>query len=248
MLLKIFEIAKSFRSGEDTNSPDHLFEFTMLEWYNTQLSYRQLAMEVAGFINFSLTAFHHKKAAITEVSVTRVFQEYMGIDLGEQFLVSNTWDFIIDLAINKGLSLDKKKISLDDAYYYLFLNFVEPKLLENNREKILILYDYPSFQGAMAKATSQCDGFTERFEVYFRGKELANGYGELCDSALLMKRLKEFASINSEPYGRRFEVDMDFLNSLDDIPQASGVALGLDRLMMILLGAVSIQELSPFGY
>ncbi len=104
-----------------------------------------------------------------------------------------------------------------------------------------ILDEYPSVQAALAKPARD-PRIAERFELYVCGVEVANGFGELSDAAEQRRRLEQEMSEKQRLYGERYPIDEDFLAALAQMPQASGIALGLDRLVMLATGAARIDQ------
>ena len=108
--------------------------------------------------------------------------------------------------------------------------------------KITVLYEYPSCEAALARACSHDARVAERFELYACGVELANGFGELTDAAEQRRRFEEEMEIKQRLYGERYPIDEELLEALAMMPDASGVALGLDRLIMLAAGATRIDQ------
>jgi elongation factor P--(R)-beta-lysine ligase len=126
-----------------------------------------------------------------------------------------------------------------DIFSRVLVEKIEPAL---GRGRPTILYEYPAVQSPLARPKASDPRLAERFELYACGVELANGFGELTDAAEQRRRLEEQMAEKQRIYGERYPVDEDFLEALDIMPQASGIALGFDRLVMLATGAISIDQ------
>jgi lysyl-tRNA synthetase class 2 len=126
-----------------------------------------------------------------------------------------------------------------DIFSRVLVEKIEPAL---GRGRPTILYEYPAAQSPLARPKASDPRLAERFELYACGVELANGFGELTDAAEQRRRLEEQMAEKQRIYGERYPVDEDFLAALDVMPEASGIALGFDRLVMLATGAVSIEQ------
>jgi lysyl-tRNA synthetase class 2 len=115
---------------------------------------------------------------------------------------------------------------------------VEPRL---GMERPCILYEYPVCEAALAQVSARDPRVAERFELYACGVELANGFGELTDPIQQRERFERDMAKKEKLYGVRYALDEDFLAALSHMPPASGVALGFDRLVMLVTGAPNID-------
>ena len=135
-------------------------------------------------------------------------------------------------------------IAADDTWGDIFSRIlaekVEPRLGEGARATIL--YEYPLPQAALARAKAGSDKVAERFELYACGVELANAFAELTDVAEQRTRFTQAMDEKERIHGERYPVDADFLDALAVMPQASGIALGFDRLVMLATGAERIDQ------
>jgi lysyl-tRNA synthetase class 2 len=134
------------------------------------------------------------------------------------------------------------EVSDDDDWSDMFSKIltlrVEPRL---GMERPCILYEYPVCEAALAQVSPRDGRLAERFELYACGVELANGFGELTDPAVQRTRFERDMAKKEKIYGRRYPLDEDFLAALAHMPPASGVALGFDRLVMLVTGAPNID-------
>jgi lysyl-tRNA synthetase class 2 len=135
------------------------------------------------------------------------------------------------------------RIADDDSFADIFsrvlVERIEPRLGDG---RPTILYEYPSALSALARPAAGDPRVAERFELYVCGVELANGFGELTDAAEQRARLTAEMDLKERRYGERYPLDEDFLAALAAMPQASGVALGFDRLVMLATGAPRIDD------
>ena len=131
----------------------------------------------------------------------------------------------------------------DDTWSDLFskalTEFIEPKL---GHGRPTVLYDYPACEAALARRSTADPRLAERFELYACGVELANAFGELTDAAEQRRRFEAEMDEKERIYGERYPLDEDFLAALGLMPETSGIALGLDRLVMLLTGARRIED------
>lgn len=249
---KIFELARVWRNGESFSSPTHNPEFTLLEWYRTGADYRDIMGEVEELVR-ELLEKTLREAGFEAVAtspnpwprmrVVDAFKTFAGIDISGTFPDEKDpekyWRPLISLAEKKGYG---KGLSLDDAFYLIVLNEIEPEL---RKMPAVFLCDYPYFQAAFSRASA--DGrYGERFELYARGLELANGYSELTDPVEQKKRFEEGNAIRKSRAKAPGAIDPDFLEGLSRIPKTGGVALGFDRLLMLLSGSEKIGDVILF--
>jgi lysyl-tRNA synthetase class 2 len=128
----------------------------------------------------------------------------------------------------------------DDIFFRIFLEHVEPRL---GFGVPCILYDYPVSMAALSRPKPDDPRLAERFEVYVCGLELANAFGELTDAAEQRARFAADMDLKEMLYGERYPIDEDFLDALEHgLPECSGIALGLDRLVMLCAGARRIED------
>jgi lysyl-tRNA synthetase class 2 len=135
------------------------------------------------------------------------------------------------------------KISEDDTWSDIFskvlVEHIEPNL---GQGRLTILFEYPAPEAALARTNPSDPRVAERFEVYACGVELANGFGELTDTKEQRRRFGLAMDEKERRYGERYPLDEDFLAAVAEMPQASGVALGFDRLVMLASGALRVDQ------
>jgi len=173
------------------------------------------------------------------ISIHKLFLKYTNIDL----LKNKDFKTFKKTAKNKGISTSACQ-DWDDIFFKIFLNKIERKL---GFDKPIFIYDYPSSQAALAKKKKSNPFWAERFELYIAGIELTNGFSELIDSKEQKERLKKEQKLRKKLKKTVFEIDNEFLELLDQIKSPSaGIALGLDRLIMLLLNKKTIEEVLLF--
>ncbi|MDQ0560717.1 lysyl-tRNA synthetase class 2 [Rhizobium mesoamericanum] len=241
--------AHVYRNRE--RGPLHHPEFTMLEWYRVDERYESLMLDCVRIL--ALAAETMKTAQLTykgrdcdpfaapdRISVAAAFERYAGIDL----LASVSVDGATDRA---HLANQVKRIGMrfadDDGWADLFsrvlVERVEPHL---GFGRVTILDEYPVSEAALARPSARDPRVAERFEVYACGVELANGFGELTNPAEQRRRFEIEMSEKARIYGESYPLDEDFLDALAIMPEASGIALGFDRLVMLATGASRIDQ------
>jgi elongation factor P--(R)-beta-lysine ligase len=243
----IFEFARVFRDRERGDL--HLPEFTMLEWYRANSPYEAVvadtcaviaeAARATGISQFSFRGQSADPLAAPErVTVAAAFQRFVGIDLLSTIAGGKANRAALALAAG-----EKVRIAEDDTWSDIFskilVEHVEPRL---GQGRLTVLYEYPVVEAALARVKPGDSRVAERFEVYAAGLELANGFGELTDAAEQRRRFEAAMDEKARRYGERYPLDEDFLGAVAQMPQASGVALGFDRLVMLASGALRIDQ------
>jgi lysyl-tRNA synthetase class 2 len=244
---KIVEFARVFRDRE--HGALHLPEFTMLEWYRAGSSYDVVmadciaviarAAKTTGIGTFSFRGRQADPFAEPEwLTVAAAFDRFSGIDLLKTVIGGEG-----DRAALAEAARGKVRIADDDTWSDLFskvlVEHVEPQL---GQGRLTVLFEYPTPEAALARAAPADSRIAERFEVYACGVELANGFGELTDAAEQRIRFMRAMDEKQSRYGERYPLDEDFLAAVAQMPEASGVALGFDRLVMLASGASRIDQ------
>jgi lysyl-tRNA synthetase class 2 len=231
----IYQICKAFR--DETCGKNHNHEFTMIEWYRVGLDYKSLMQEMKGLF----VVLKHDVEFIY-LSYQELFVKCYGfnphsIDLPSiREIVKNTVGTI--------QGLDNPTIA--DCLDILFSYGIEKTL--NNPKTVYFIYDYTIHQAALARKITNDNGTSvaARFEVFYDGVELANGYYELLDEEEYLDRFHEDRVVRRSQNKKDIQIDMELIDSLESIPECSGVALGLDRLLMSFEGIKNIKDLSIF--
>jgi lysyl-tRNA synthetase class 2 len=244
---KIFEFARVFRDRERGDL--HLPEFTMLEWYRANASYDAVmadsivitahAAQATGIGRFSFRGKTADPFAEPELlTVAAAFDRFAGIDL-----LATISDGDSDRAALARAAEGKARISDDDTWSDIFskilVEHVEPHL---GKGQMTVLFEYPAPEAALARTKASDPRVAERFELYACGVELANGFGELTDAGEQRRRFMAAMDEKQRRYGERYPLDEDFLAAVGEMPQASGTALGFDRLVMLASGAAKIDQ------
>jgi len=245
---KIFEFARVFRNRERGRL--HAPEFTMLEWYRAREDYRiviedslallRLAADVAEADRLShRDAACDPRAKADWLTVAGAFTHLAGIDLMATLSPEGIGDANALRSRARRGGID---VTDDDDWSDMFSKIltlrVEPRL---GMERPCILYEYPVCEAALARISPRNSRVAERFELYACGVELANGFGELTDAHLQRTRFERDMAKKEKIHGVRYPLDEDFLAALRLMPPASGVALGFDRLVMLVTGAPNID-------
>ncbi|AHG85597.1 protein YjeA [Bibersteinia trehalosi USDA-ARS-USMARC-190] len=228
----IFQLCRVFRNEEAGSR--HNPEFTMLEWYRPHFDMYRLINEVDDLLQQILEC-----EPAESYSYQFVFQTYVGLDP-----LSATRQQLVAKARENGLQCEDEE-ERDTLLQFLFSEVVEPNI---GKERPTAVYHFPATQAALAQISPEDHRVAERFEFYYQGLELANGFHELDDAKEQLHRF-ESDNLNREKMGLPpQELDRRFLQALKaGIPNCSGVALGVDRLIMIALNAKRIEEVMAFG-
>ena len=244
---KIFEFARVFRDRESGDL--HLTEFTMLEWYRANATYDAVmadsvviiahAAQATGIGLFSFRGRIADPFAEPELlTVAAAFERFAGIDLPATIDVGEGDRAALALAAR-----ERVRITDDDTWSDIFskvlVEHVEPNL---GQGRLTVLFEYPAPEAALARAKASDPRVAERFEIYACGVELANGFGELTDAREQRHRFTLAMDEKQRRYGERYPLDEDFLDAVAKMPEASGVALGFDRLVMLASGALRIDQ------
>lgn len=220
-----FEITRCFRNEEEV-SRLHNPEFTMLEWYRVGADYKKIMED---FENLFLKIIGKEKL------------EYQG----ETYNISLPWPRIsFEEAFKKYANRDIEDVK-DEDFYKIFFNEIEQKLKE--LKKPVILYDYPVSQAALARKSAKDPRFAERFEVFVAGVELGNCFSELTDYKEQRRRFIRDQALRKAQGKAKYPIDKDFLEALKTgLPASAGIAVGVDRLIMLAANVPSISDIILF--
>ncbi|AAO27230.1 putative lysyl-tRNA synthetase [Buchnera aphidicola str. Bp (Baizongia pistaciae)] len=230
----IYQISRSFRNNE-FGGPYHNPEFTMLEWYSPYCNMFDFMKKVEKFLVFCL-----KVVQVKYISYQRAFIKYLNIDP----LLAKKRELLDLINKFKFNHLISDCDSISTLLEILFTLKIEPNL---NNKKLIFVYHYPADQAILAAINDNDSRVSDRFEVFFKGVELGNGFYELTDQAEHIRRFK-LNNIQRRHKGIcSVEVDQFFLKSLSrGLPPCSGIAIGLDRLIMLSLNLKTINEVIAF--
>ena len=224
---KIFQICRCWREKERGNV--HLPEFSLLEWYRANRDYHSLMEECEGLIRFAATVI-----GLGEKIVFRNRE----IDL------SQPWERIsVNEAFRRYSKTSMTEALLQHVFDEVMVQEIEPNL---GVERPVFIYDYPAQRGALARLKREDPTVAERFELYIGGLELANGFSELIDPAEQRERFR-IENKDRQSFGKPvYPMPEKFLAELDTMPPSSGIALGVDRLVMVFLDVERIDEVVAF--
>ena len=244
---RIFSFAHVWRNRE--RGPRHSPEFTMLEWYRVGQGYDVLMADTMAFL--SLAGPLRYREAVCDpalepqrISVAEAFQAFAGIDL------LSTLDGSVSNRDALAAQVTDLRIAPDDTWSDIFSRVLSDKVEPHlGHGRVTILDRYPAAEAALARACTDDPREAERFEVYACGVELANGFGELTNPVEQRRRFEAEMDEKARIYGERYPIDESFLAALELMPEASGIALGFDRLVMLATGAPNIDDViwAPVG-
>lgn len=231
---KIFYLGKCFRDYESFGGT-HNPEFTMCEWYRANVDYFELMNDVE-----KLFKFISEKLGNKETDKLRNFERITMRDLWKRHVDVNLDDYLtkekmFGLCKSFGF-LPSEFEEYEDLFYRIFLNKIETNLIEPT-----IIYNYPAQMAALSKL-SEDNRYAERFEIYASGIELANAFSELTESEEQLKRLQEEREERIKLKKAVYDVDLEFIESLKNMPASAGIALGVDRLVMLFGGLQNIDN------
>ncbi|GJJ80997.1 elongation factor P--(R)-beta-lysine ligase [Pasteurella canis] len=228
----IFQLCHVFRNEE--SGRHHNPEFTMLEWYRPHFDMYRLINEVDDLLQQILDC-----PPTESLSYQFVFQEYVGLDplsVDREELIAKAKEYNL---------LSAEEEDRDTLLQFLFSTIVEPNI---GKEHPIAVYHFPATQAALAQISSEDHRVAERFEFYYQGLELANGFHELTDVNEQLRRFEQ-DNVQRQKIGLpQRAIDKRLLAALQaGVPNCSGVALGVDRLLMIALQAQTIKDVIAFG-
>jgi lysyl-tRNA synthetase class 2 len=247
---KIWQITNSYRNKEEL-SKIHNCEFKLLEWYRVNADYKDIMKDTEDLIYYihkklnrsDYLLYNNKKIDLRppwlRISCRQIFKDFLNLDILELYKDKKSF---LQKAKNENIQI-KSKDNEDTIFYRLFLTYIEPYLGIN---KPVILKDYPASLAALSVLTSD-NNFAERFEVYISGVELANAFSELIDPHEQFSRFKKEQKQGLKRGKEFYQIDMSFIKALKKgMPPSAGIALGVDRLVMLLLGKDSLKEVLLF--
>jgi len=230
-----YELGRVFRNGEF--GARHNPEFTLLEWYRVGWNHQQLMAETALLIQQTLMLVN-RQASMQALSYQQLFVDALAIDpfsaSVEQLRAPLT-----------DIHIDPSDLSRDDWLDLLLTHCIAPQF---PKDHITIIYDWPASQAALAKIRPGNPSVAERFELYLGHIELANGYHELNNRDEQRQRFLADLAMRKQRSHVQPPLDQALLEALPHLPDCAGVAVGIDRLLMILLGTEQISEVLSFDF
>ncbi|MEW5693691.1 MAG: amino acid--tRNA ligase-related protein [Candidatus Hydrogenedentota bacterium] len=246
---KIFQITKSFRNKEISRL--HNPEFTILEWYRNHSIVQDLISDSKNLISFIFNEFHIPGPTLEIVSYDSLFEEYLNLTPSD----FNSLDSLLGYLNGSGRILQSQHIlkniknssTLDEAINILYVNYIETILQKQKWNGII--YPFPSLFTTLSKNFLQNPALAERMELYLNGIEISNGFLEIDNYEDFINRLNVIYNYRQQNNLPIYPVDERYLELLKNnlLPPHSGIALGCDRLLMVLLGSHNIQDILPFS-
>ncbi len=245
----IFQFARVWRNGEA--SALHAPEFTMLEWYRADEPYEAVQDDCLALLRIAADIAQTGRfawrdracdphAEAQRLTVADAFTYHAGIDLLSTLSPAGSGDrnAFAAKARRAGFAVTEAD-NWSDIFSKVLAAAIEPRL---GLGQPTLLVEYPRCEAALAKAAPHDPRVAERFELYACGVELANGFGELTDPVEQRARFEAEMAEKQRIYGERYPIDEDFLAALTEMPPASGVAMGFDRLVLLATGAPRIDD------
>jgi elongation factor P--(R)-beta-lysine ligase len=234
-----YELGRVFRNGEAGGR--HNPEFTMLEWYRVGWDHQRLIDETVDLVQAAL-ALLQRNASVTTTSFRDLYRDRLGIDP----LTADETELQAALG---AIEIDPAGLGRDDWLDLLMTHRLQSGF---DRDSILVIYDYPASQCALAKVREGQGGevaVAERFELYLGPLELANGYHELTDADEQRMRFLRDHALRAERGTVQPPLDEALLEAIAaGLPACAGVALGVDRLLMAMLGSDRIADVLAFDF
>ena len=224
---QIFQISKCFRAAERGNK--HLPEFTMLEWYVAQFDYHQIMYQCEAMLINAFKDMGHDHDFAWQNRKISLASPWERISVADAFLK------YAPVTLEEALARDK--------FDEIMVEYIEPRL---GIDRPTFIYDYPAKLAALAKIKMNDPTVAERFELYIGGLELANGFSELTDANEQRQRFEEALKLRSTKNWARYFMPEKFLQALQTITPCAGIALCIDRLVMILANACQIDDVVAF--
>lgn len=224
---RIFQISKCFRAAE--RGDKHLPEFTMLEWYAIGFDYHQLMDQCQTLLIATLKDMGHNQDMVWQNKKIYLSPPWERITVADAFL--------------KYAPVTLEEALVQDKFDEILVDYIEPQLGIN---KPIFIYDYPAKLAALAKIKKSDPSVAERFELYIGGLELANGFSELTDADEQHRRFEDALRLRARKNWARYAMPEKFLQALQTMPPCAGIALGIDRLVMILANTCQIDDVVAY--
>ncbi len=251
---RIYSLGKVFRNGEI--APHHNPEFTLLEFYRAGADYHAIMDDLEQLVRRAAAAVRTvpghaplkvpvagKLVSLEERFERLTVREALRSRTGLDIAVLTTAETLREEAEKKGFRFSPGSLSFDDVFFQIFLTAVEPTL---GIDRPTFLIEYPASMASLARLKPGDGMVAERVELYFGGVELANGFSELTDAAEQRERLVEEQQLRQRQGMPVYPLDEKFLAAVGRMPECSGIAVGFDRLLMLLMEVESIDQVLLF--
>ncbi|MBU4264891.1 hypothetical protein KKC08_01795 [Patescibacteria group bacterium] len=250
-----FSISKTFRDSESIG-PSHNLEFTLLEWYEINKNYKHIAQTTQKLIlkthqhiqkrlnNSPTNILQYQNISIDlappwpTFTLKQLFKKYANIDLAKNL----TFSQIKKTAHKKGYNTKNIK-KWEPLYDQILLNEIEPNLPKN---KPIFIFDYPTRLSPFCVPCKNHPGFSQRFELYIAGIELANAYSELTSAKMLENNFKKELAFRQKHKLPTHPYDKELITSVKNFPKCTGIALGIERLAMLFANTTQISDVLYF--
>ena len=224
---RIFQFCKCFRAGE--RGGRHLPEFTILEWYVAGFDYTELMDQCEELLVAGLKTMGFDRHIVWQ---------------NKKIIIASPWERLtVADAFLKFAPISAQEALSQHRFDEILVEYIEPHL---GGERPTFLYDYPAPLAALARIKNSDPAVAERFELYIGGMELANGFSELTDADEQRKRFEEVSEARAAKHWASYAMPEKFLSSLKQMPPAAGIALGIDRLIMLLADTENIDDVVAF--
>jgi lysyl-tRNA synthetase class 2 len=224
---RIFQICRCWRDGERGSL--HLPEFTMLEWYRTHADYLSIMDDCEALV----------RSAAKAVGLTGEIRRQ-----GKTINLNGPWERLtVREAFSRYGKVSMEQALREDMFDEIMVCAIEPYL---GRETPTILMEYPLERGSLARKKQGAEDVAERFELYIGGLELANAFSELVDPKEQRSRFVQEQKLRADLGKTSYPLPEKFLNDLSTLPPSAGIAFGIDRLVMLLLDAETIDKVVAF--
>lgn len=239
---KVFEIARVFRNMGELGLQHHP-EFNMLEWYKPG-NYQNIMEDVESLILYLEQHFEGLAKAsgyswsngVERTTIEDCFQAYASIDLKKGISDHTYWRKQAEQILNEQVPSDD---SFDDIFFRVWMKLIEPNL---GMTKPQIVYDYPASMSALAQLKEPERRWAERFELYIQGVEIGNAFSELRDPIEQRKRFDDSNRLRTELGYPPHPVDEDLIQAVANMKPTGGIAIGIERLLMVLTGEKDISQ------
>ncbi len=229
----IYQIGHAFRSDE--RGVRHNPEFSMLEWYQPGYDHHQLMDEMAELLQAVFNVSH-----TTRITYQNLFKQYFDCDV-----LNATAEQCLQLVKKQGIVVDAlESFDKDELLDLLMTHCIEKKL---GHDMPIFVCNYPASQAALARTSLEDPRVAERFELYWHGLELANGFHELTSSRVQRQRFEADNEYRQQHGLPTLPLDEAFLACLDHMPACAGVALGIERLLMVVTDSSHIESVMAFS-